>query len=102
MSARVILFDADGKPLITSTDVAWDGSVTRSVTVKVSAQYYGGNQYEGRDFFASHTCECSYDDRDEASQAAFDAATSDAVEAARQYVANLRALAERKGAGRAA
>ena len=99
MSAHVLLYGAEGEPILTARrdrPEHWPGSVTRSVTIKVSAQYYGGHQYEGRDFFASHTCECLYADRAEASQAAQDAATSDAVEAAREYVATLRRISEQR------
>lgn len=67
MSARVILFDADGKPLVTDPHGPGNAEVVRSVSFKLNL----GN-YQSMDFFCSQKAQCAADETDQVSTDLYD------------------------------
>ena len=84
-----MLYDASGRLLSGSEDDPMT-EVCRSFSYKLNPEHYGGQRYEGRDFFCSQKTTCRKSEEDDASLAIFAFCKAQVLRDVREYVAEIR------------
>lgn len=72
--------------------------VCRSYAHKINCANWGGPAFESRDFFASRKAECAIEDEAEVSERLFQSCRAEVIQAATDYVMELKRRAEAKEA----
>lgn len=100
-----MIYGPDGKPASAAggiDDPDRMTEITRSFSLKLNLQNYGGNQYESADLFCAQKTMCRMDEKSDASMALYQFCKGEILKARREYIENMHRKIEATRAGRAA